>query len=176
MNIAIFASGNGSNAEAILRAQKEGKLSAKIGLVVTNKTDAGVIQKAVAYNTPHIVLNRKIFSNEIEYISSLINTLDEHKIDFIALAGFMELIPSKLVEKFRNRITNIHPALLPSFGGKGYYGQKVHQAVLDAGCRVSGVTVHIVDEEYDRGPIISQVSVPVTDGDNADSSADNPIS
>jgi len=171
VNIAIFASGNGSNAEAILRAQKEGKLSAKIGLVVTNKTDAGVIQKAVAYNTPHIVLNRKIFSNEIEYISSLINTLDEHNIDFIALAGFMELIPSQLVEKFRNRITNIHPALLPSFGGKGYYGQKVHQAVLDAGCRVSGVTVHIVDEEYDRGPIISQVSVPVTDGDNVDSLA-----
>jgi len=127
MNIAIFASGSGSNAEAILKAQKEGKLSATIGLVVTNKADAGVIQRAVAYKTPYSIINKKTLSNEIEYIDSLITTLDEHKIDFIALAGFMELIPSRLVEKFRNRITNIHPALLPSFGGKGYFGRKVHQ-------------------------------------------------
>lgn len=171
MNIAIFASGSGSNAEAIMRAQKEGKLSAKIGLVVTNKTDAGVIQRADAYNTPYIVLNKKDFPNENEHIDLLINTLDEYGIDFIALAGYLQLIPLRLIEKFRNRITNIHPALLPSFGGKGYYGRKVHQVVLDAGCKVSGVTVHIVDEEYDRGPIIAQVSIPVIEGDNAESLA-----
>ena len=171
MNIAIFASGSGSNAEAIMKAQKEGRLSAKIGLVVTNKAKAGVIQRAAAYNAPYVVLNNKDFSNEEEYVDSLIYALDEKNIDFVVLAGYLQLIPARLVEKFRNRITNIHPALLPSFGGKGYYGHKVHEAVLDAGCKVSGVTVHIVDEKYDRGPIISQKSVPVFDDDSAKSLA-----
>ena len=172
MNIAIFASGSGSNAEAIMKAQKEGRLSAKIGLVVTNKAKAGVIQRAAAYNAPYVVLNNKDFSNEEEYVDSLIYALDEKNIDFVVLAGYLQLIPARLVEKFRNRITNIHPALLPSFGGKGYYGHKVHEAVLDAGCKVSGVTVHIVDEKYDRGPIISQKSVPVFDDDSAKSLAE----
>lgn len=172
MNIAIFASGSGSNAEAIMKAQKEGRLSAKIGLVVTNKAKAGVIQRAAAYNAPYVVLNKKDFANEEEYVDSLIYALDEKNIDFVVLAGYLQLIPARLVEKFRNRITNIHPALLPSFGGKGYYGHKVHEAVLDAGCKVSGVTVHIVDEKYDRGPIISQKSVPVFDDDSAKSLAE----
>ncbi|MCH8928215.1 MAG: phosphoribosylglycinamide formyltransferase [Candidatus Marinimicrobia bacterium] len=172
MNIAIFASGSGSNAEAIMKAQKEGRLSAKIGLVVTNKAKAGVIQRAAAYNAPYVVLNNKDFANEEEYVDSLIYALDEKNIDFVVLAGYLQLIPARLVEKFRNRITNIHPALLPSFGGKGYYGHKVHEAVLDAGCKVSGVTVHIVDEKYDRGPIISQKSVPVFDDDSAKSLAE----
>ena len=172
MNIAIFASGSGSNAEAIMKAQKEGRLSAKIGLVVTNKAKAGVIQRAAAYNAPYVALNNKDFSNEEEYVDSLIYALDEKNIDFVVLAGYLQLIPARLVEKFRNRITNIHPALLPSFGGKGYYGHKVHEAVLDAGCKVSGVTVHIVDEKYDRGPIISQKSVPVFDDDSAKSLAE----
>ena len=172
MNIAIFASGSGSNAEAIMKAQKEGRLSAKIGLVVTNKAKAGVMQRAADYNAPYVVLNNKDFANEEEYVDSLIYALDEKNIDFVVLAGYLQLIPARLVEKFRNRITNIHPALLPSFGGKGYYGHKVHEAVLDAGCKVSGVTVHIVDEKYDRGPIISQKSVPVFDDDSAKSLAE----
>jgi len=171
MNIAIFASGSGSNAEAIMRARKEKRLSAEIGLVVTNKANAGVIQRADAHNTPYIVLNKKDFINEDEYIDSLSSILDEHAVDFVALAGYLQMIPARLVSKFRNRITNIHPALLPSFGGKGYYGHRVHQAVLEAGCKVSGVSVHIVDEEYDRGLIIAQKSVPVLEDDDADSLA-----
>lgn len=171
MRIAIFASGSGSNAEAIMRAQKQEKLSAEIGLVITNKAKAGVINKATAYNTPHIVLNKKDFTDEKTYVDTLIDTLDEKNIDFIVLAGYLQLIPARLVEKYKYRITNIHPALLPSFGGKGYYGLKVHEAVLDAGCKVSGVTVHIVDEKYDRGPIISQISVPVLEDDDPSSLA-----
>lgn len=171
MRIAIFASGGGSNAEAIMRAQMEGNLSAEIGLVVTNKAKAGVIKKATAYNIPHTVLNKKDFTNEKEYVDTLIKALDEKNIDFVVLAGYLQLIPARLVEKYNNRITNIHPALLPSFGGKGFYGHKVHEAVMDSGCKVSGVTVHIVDEKYDRGPIISQKSVPVLEDDDPTSLA-----
>ena len=154
-----------------MRAQRQEKLSAEIGLVVTNKAKAGVIKKATAYKTPHIVLNKKDFTDEKKYVDTLIDTLDEKNIDFIVLAGYLQLIPARLVENYKNRITNIHPALLPSFGGKGYYGLKVHEAVLDAGCKVSGVTVHIVDEKYDRGPIISQKSVPVLEDDDPSSLA-----
>jgi folate-dependent phosphoribosylglycinamide formyltransferase PurN len=101
----------------------------------------------------------------------LISVLREHKIDIIALAGYMKKIPRSVVSAFPNRIVNIHPALLPAFGGAGLYGEKVHQAVIDYGAKVSGITIHFVDEEYDHGPIIFQEAVPVLDGDDAHSLA-----
>lgn len=171
MRIAIFASGGGSNAEAIIRAAYEGRLSAEIGMVVSNNADAGVLRRAKALDVNYITIDQRNFEGEESYISSLFSELDENRIDFIALAGYLKLVQPKLINKYKDRITNIHPALLPSFGGKGFYGKKVHEAVLEAGCKVSGVTVHLVSETYDRGPIISQLTVPVLEDDNPESLA-----
>jgi len=171
MRIAIFASGGGSNAEAIIRAAFEGRLSAEVGLVVSNNADAGVLQRAKALEVNYTTIDQRNFDSEESYIIALFNVLDENGIDFIALAGYLKLVQPKLINKYKNKITNIHPALLPSFGGKGFYGKKVHDAVLEAGCKVSGVTVHLVSESYDRGPIISQLTVPVLEDDNPESLA-----
>jgi phosphoribosylglycinamide formyltransferase-1 len=107
------------------------------------------------------------FSDENDYASSLLKTLEDYKVELIVLAGYMKKVPGKILASFADRVVNIHPALLPAFGGKGLYGEKVHQAVLDYGAKVSGVTVHFVDEEYDHGPIIFQDTVKVLDGDTA---------
>ena len=171
MRIAIFASGGGSNAEAIIRAASEGRLSAEVGLVVSNNADAGVLQRAKVLEVNYTTIDQRNFDSKESYISALFNVLDENGIDFIALAGYLKLVQPKLITKYKNKITNIHPALLPSFGGKGFYGKKVHEAVLEAGCKVSGVTVHLVSESYDRGPIISQLTVPVLEDDNPESLA-----
>lgn len=171
MRIAIFASGSGSNAEAIIRASKDGRLSAEIGLVVSNNASAGVLQRAKAFNVNSCVSDQRNFDNEESYNSSLFGILDDNGIDFIALAGYLKLIKPEMIKKYKNKITNIHPALLPSFGGKGFYGKKVHRAVLEAGCKVSGVTIHLVSEAYDRGPIISQLTVPVFEDDSPESLA-----
>lgn len=171
MRIAIFASGSGSNAEAIIRASIDGRLSAEIGLVVSNNASAGVLQRAKAFNVNYGVIDQRNFDSEESYNSSLFDLLDDNSIDFIALAGYLKLIKREMIKRYKNKITNIHPALLPSFGGKGFYGKKVHQAVLKAGCKVSGVTIHLVSEAYDRGPIISQSTVPVLEDDNPESLA-----
>ena len=171
MRIAIFASGSGSNAEAIIRATYEGKLSSEVGLVISNNADAGALQRAKELDVNYSAIDRRNFNSEESYISSLFSLLDENGIDFIALAGYLKLVQPQLIEKYRNKITNIHPALPPSFGGKGFYGIKVHEAVLEAGCKVSGVTIHMVNEAYDRGAIIAQKSVPVLGDDNPDSLA-----
>jgi len=171
MRIAIFASGGGSNAEAIIRAANEGRLSLEVGLVVSNNADAGVLQRAKALEVNYITIDQRNFDSEESYMSSLFSVLDENGIDFIALAGYLKLVQPKLINKYKNKITNIHPALLPSFGGKGFYGKKVHEAVLEAGCKVSGVTIHLVSEAYDRGPIISQLTVPVLEDDSPESLA-----
>ena len=171
MRIAIFASGGGSNAEAIIRAAYEGRLSAEVGLVVSNNADAGVLQRAKVLEVNYTTIDQRNFDSEELYISSLFSVLDENGIDFIALAGYLKLVQPQLINKYKNKITNIHPALLPSFGGKGFYGKKVHEAVLETGCKVSGVTIHLVSEAYDRGPIISQLTVSVLEDDNPESLA-----
>ena len=172
MRIAIFASGSGSNAEAIIRASREGRLSSEVGLVISNNVNAGVLKRAKALEVNNSVIDPRSFESEELYITSLFSTLDEHEIDFIALAGYLKLVQPELIDKYRNKITNIHPALLPSFGGKGFYGMKVHEAVIEAGCKVSGVTIHLVNEKYDRGAIISQRTLPVFDDDSPESLAE----
>ena len=172
MRIAIFASGSGSNAEAIIRASREGRLSSEVGLVISNNVNAGVLKRAKALEVNNSVIDPRSFESEELYITSLFNTLDENEIDFIALAGYLKLVQPELIDKYRNKITNIHPALLPSFGGKGFYGMKVHEAVIEAGCKVSGVTIHLVNEKYDRGAIISQRTLPVFDDDSPESLAE----
>lgn len=172
MRIAIFASGSGSNAEAIIRASREGRLSSEVGLVISNNVNAGVLKRAKALEVNNSVIDPRSFESEELYITSLLSTLDENEIDFIALAGYLKLVQRELIDKYRNKITNIHPALLPSFGGKGFYGMKVHEAVIEAGCKVSGVTIHLVNEKYDRGAIIAQRTLPVLGDDSPESLAE----
>ncbi len=163
MRIAVFASGGGSNFQSIVDATLHGGLDASVVLCVASRPDAGVVERANALDIPVLILNGSVESN----LRLLVDTLAAHQVTLIALAGFMKKIPSELIQRYPNRILNIHPALLPKFGGPGMYGMRVHQAVLEAGEATSGATVHIVDEEYDSGPIVMQSVVPVFPSDTA---------
>jgi len=167
MRLAIFASGGGSNFQAIANACRNGTLHAKIVLCVASRPDAGVIDRARSLDIPVHVLTAG--AEELE--DEMLRVLNEANADFIALAGFMRLIPAGVVRAFRNRILNIHPALLPDFGGKGMYGRRVHEAVIESGAMRSGATVHLVDEEYDTGAIVLQESIEVRPNDTPESLA-----
>ncbi|MEM1271253.1 MAG: phosphoribosylglycinamide formyltransferase [Bacteroidota bacterium] len=166
MRLALFASGGGSNAEAILRAIKSGTLPAEAAVVISNKATAGALKRAERHGVPTVVLDPRCYKGmDGQYASRLAQVLGEHGADFIALAGYLRKIPSSIVEQYRNRIVNVHPSLLPAFGGGGFYGRRVHEAVIEHGVRWTGVTIHIVDEAYDTGPIVLQEPVPVMQGD-----------
>lgn len=171
MNIAVFASGRGSNFQAILKAIDDGALPARVTLLVSNNSNAGALELARSQNIPAIHLSQKQFSSEDAYGEQLLELLKRHDVQLIALAGYMKRIPTKVIEQFRRRILNIHPALLPAFGGAGMYGIHVHEAVLAAGVKITGATVHIVDEEYDKGPIVMQRAVEVLSGDTPETLA-----
>lgn len=164
-NIAIFASGAGSNAKKIIAYFKNSNL-AKITLIVCNNSLAGVIKISEKAKIPVLLIKKDLFNT-----SGYINELKNHKIDFIVLAGFLWKIPSVLINAFPNKIINIHPALLPSFGGKGMYGNAVHEAVLAAGEKQSGITIHYVDEKYDHGKIIFQSECKLDENESAESLA-----
>jgi phosphoribosylglycinamide formyltransferase 1 len=171
MNIAVFASGRGSNFQAILHAIDAGLLPARIVVLISNKSDAGAIEIARAHNISAQHLSQKMFSSEEALADAMLEVLEKEHAEFIALAGYMKKIPAHVIQQYRNRIVNIHPALLPSFGGEGMYGRRVHEAVLASGVKVSGATVHLVDEEYDRGPILLQKTVTIVSDDTPDSLA-----
>lgn len=164
--IAIFASGAGSNAKRIIDHFKNSAL-AEIGLIVCNKKEAGVLQIAEKEKIPFIIIEKEKFFKGNAYLDEL----KEKKIDFIVLAGFLWKIPDILLKAYPKKIINIHPALLPKHGGKGMYGQNVHQAVLSAQEKESGITIHYVDEHYDNGDIILQIKCPVLENDTAESLA-----
>lgn len=165
-NIVIFASGAGTNAENIIRYFSNEK-KAKVTLVLSNKSQAKVLERAATLGVDSIFFDRRQFyeTGEVQLL------LRNRKADLIVLAGFLWLVPQQIIEEYRGRIINIHPALLPLFGGAGMYGERVHRAVLDAGCRESGITIHYVNEEYDSGDIIFQAKCPVLPGDDADALA-----
>lgn len=172
LNIAIFASGKGSNFIAILEAIRTGKIkNARISLVISNNSGAGALQAARSNDIPALHMSRIQFTSDDDYTEGLIKALEDHHINFIALAGYMKMIDPKIIRKYRNRILNIHPALLPKYGGAGMFGIHVHEAVISAHDSVSGATVHIVDEEYDHGPIVLQKMIPVEPDDTAESLA-----
>jgi len=139
--------------------------------VVSNNSRAGILDVARSNSLPALHVSQKQFLTEPEFVDALLAALRSHGVDFIALAGYMKQLPAEVVNAYRNRIVNIHPALLPRFGGKGMYGIHVHEAVIAAGVAESGATVHVVDEEYDRGAIILQKSVPVLSGDTPETLA-----
>jgi len=161
MNIGVFASGRGSNFQAILNAIQKGLLPARVVLVLSNKGDAGALEIARAYSLTAVHFSRKQFPDESSFAEAMLDVLKKHNVQIVALAGYLKKIPLNVVREYRNHILNIHPALLPSFGGAGMYGHYVHEAVLASGAKLSGATVHLVDEEYDRGPIVLQKAVAV---------------
>ena len=172
MNIGFLASHGGSNMQAIIDACKAGRLNAKAAVVISNNSDSRALERAKTEGIPNYYLSGKTHPDPDDLDRAIMDTLILHKVDVVALAGYMKKLGPKTLAHFRGRILNIHPALLPKFGGKGMYGIHVHEAVLAAGEKESGVTVHLVDEEYDRGPILAQVSVPVMPGDTPEALAE----
>jgi len=163
--IAVFASGRGSNLEALLRGQQES--SYQISLVIVSKEKAHALEIARINKIAFLVLDKPRFTDTTE----LLSTLNSYKIDFICLAGFLWKIPSYLIKSFPDRIVNIHPSLLPKFGGKGMYGMKVHEAVIAQKETVSGITIHLVNEEYDKGRVLFQKKIDVLENESAASLA-----
>ncbi|KNA12322.1 hypothetical protein SOVF_126920 [Spinacia oleracea] len=158
--LAVFVSGGGSNFKAIHEATLKGSVLGDVVVLVTNKGDCGGAAYAKEYGIPVVLFPRRKEPQPFSP-SDLVTTLREFKVDFILLAGYLKLIPVELVQHYQKRILNIHPSLLPAFGGKGYYGLKVHKAVISSGARYSGPTIHFVDEEFDTGRILAQRVVPV---------------
>tara|TARA_R110002050_G_scaffold147017_1_gene272634 strand:- start:14979 stop:15545 length:567 start_codon:yes stop_codon:yes gene_type:complete len=167
-NIAIFASGSGTNAQKIME-HFEASTDVHVSLVLVNNAEAGVINRTKNFNVPVRVFNREEFSKS----DVIVTILKENAIDLVVLAGFLWLVPQNMVHAFPNKIINIHPALLPNYGGKGMYGDRVHQAVIAAGDTESGITIHYVNEQYDDGAIIAQYKCAISSTDTADSLASN---
>lgn len=159
--IAIFASGSGSNAQKIMEYFKYSD-SAEVALVLSNNTDAYVLQRADNFEIPTHIFDR----NELYQTNKVVDLLKRLDVDLVVLAGFLWLVPENLLKSFPNKIINIHPALLPKHGGKGMYGDRVHQAVLDAGEEEHGITIHFVNENFDEGEIIYQARFRVESGDS----------
>jgi phosphoribosylglycinamide formyltransferase 1 len=160
-HIAIFASGSGSNAQKIMEYFKKHH-DAEVAIVLTNNPEAYVLQRADNFEIPSHVFDKEEFYKS-DHVVQLLQSL---QIDLIVLAGFLWLIPQNLLKAFPNRIINIHPALLPKFGGKGMYGDRVHQSVLDAGEEESGITIHLVNENFDEGEVIHQSRFRIEQGDD----------
>ncbi|HKK62411.1 MAG TPA: phosphoribosylglycinamide formyltransferase [Bacteroidales bacterium] len=165
-NLAIFASGSGTNAENLIRFFRTSKKN-NITLVLSNKENAGVLKRAENLDIPTVVIDRQEFYDS-DHVLKLLNQYD---INYIVLAGFLWLVPENLVKNYPSAIVNIHPALLPKYGGKGMYGSRVHEAVIANGERESGITIHYVNEKYDEGNIIFQATCPVEKGETPKSLA-----
>jgi phosphoribosylglycinamide formyltransferase-1 len=165
-NIAIFASGSGTNAQRLIEHFSPIN-DTNISVLLTNKKNAGVIERAKKFNVPIRIFDRKEFYSS----ENIAVFLQNEGVEWVILAGFLWLIPSNLLKIFPKRIVNIHPALLPKYGGQGMYGMNVHQAVIDAKEKESGITIHYVNEEYDKGSIIFQATCPVDDADTPESLA-----
>ncbi|MDO4179850.1 MAG: phosphoribosylglycinamide formyltransferase [Bacteroidales bacterium] len=163
--IAILASGEGTNAERIIRYFAERK-TAEVALVITNKMQAGVLKRANRLGIQSVIITAPEFAE-----GEALRVLHRHGIDFVVLAGFLLKVPEDILHDYPHRIVNIHPALLPKFGGKGMYGEHVHWAVINAGEKESGITIHYINEQYDEGSIIFQASCPVLPEDTADTLA-----
>ena len=167
IKIAVFASGSGTNAEKLSKHFIHSNL-ARVVLIISNNKTAGVIERAQGLN-----INCVVFSNEqFKKGNEIIKLLSEKDIDFIVLAGFLLLVPGNIIQTYKNRMVNIHPALLPSFGGKGFYGNNVHEKVIRSCAIMSGITIHKVNEKFDEGEIIFQAGCPVNKNDTPASLAE----
>jgi phosphoribosylglycinamide formyltransferase 1 len=167
--LAVFASGGGSNLQALIDSFAE-NAPVRVVLVVSDRPAAGALERAQTAGIATRVIP-VVDRATADVADDTLRALEEKRVDMVALAGYVRLVPPEVVARYRGRMVNVHPALLPAFGGKGMYGMRVHRAVLDAGCRVTGPTVHLVDEDYDRGRIVAQWPVPILDDDTPESLA-----
>ena len=167
--LCVLASHGGSNLQAMIDACKDGRLNARVCAIISNNSDSMALRRARWEGIPDYHLSGKTHPEAGDLDKAILEVLNNHCVNLVILAGYMKKLGPYVLSRYHGRILNIHPALLPRFGGTGMYGNHVHEAVLEAGESVTGVTIHLVDEVYDHGPIIAQCEVPVLDGDTADS-------
>ncbi len=165
--IAVLASGEGSNFEALVHASRGGVLDAEICGLITNRPKIAALERAVRLGVPAVALSPKSFGQREEWDAAVLKTLQAWRADWVVLAGFLTLIGPQVLAAYPGRVVNIHPALLPDFGGEGMYGRRVHEAVIAARAKRSGITIHLVSAEYDRGRILAQIPVAVEPDDTA---------
>ncbi|MBS6642554.1 MAG: phosphoribosylglycinamide formyltransferase [Clostridiaceae bacterium] len=166
LRVGVMVSGGGTNLQAILDAVDSKKITnAEIQVVISNNKNAFALERARNHGIPAIAISPKDFETREAFNEAFLEKVDEYELDLIVLAGFLVTIPGAMIQKYRNKIINIHPSLIPSFCGVGYYGLKVHEAALKRGVKITGATVHYVDEGVDSGPIILQKAVEVMEGD-----------
>jgi len=163
--LAVFISGTGTNLQALIDAKKKKKLEAEIALVVSSSPSAAGLGKAEKEGIETFVFQEKEFASKEEATNALLSILREKKIEYIALAGYLKIIAAEIISEYENKIINIHPAILPKYGGQGMYGIHVHEAIIAAHDKESGLTIHLVDEKYDHGRILKQIKVPVYEDD-----------
>jgi formyltetrahydrofolate-dependent phosphoribosylglycinamide formyltransferase len=169
LQVAVLGSGRGSNFQAILDAIQRGTVpNVRVRVVISNNSSAGILEIARAHTIPAVHMSQRQFPDESTFVDTLLGTFRQHEVNFIVLAGYMKRLHPRIIAAFRNRIINIHPALLPKYGGEGMYGMHVHEAVVAHKEVVSGATVHIVDEEFDHGAVILQKRVAIDLGDTAE--------
>lgn len=171
LKVGVLASHGGSNLQAIIDAAEARAIPAEVCCIISNNKNAKALERAQKHNIPAHHICRAQFNSDEELDEAIVETFKRHQVELVCLAGYMKLIGPRLLEAYRNRILNIHPALLPKFGGKSMYGIRVHQAVIESGEKVSGPTVHLVDEAYDNGRILAQRKVPVLPDDTPESLA-----
>lgn len=166
LKIAVLVSGGGTNLQAIIDKIAEGVITnTEIAVVISNNKNAYALERAKQAGIEAVCVSPKDYENREQFNQELLKTLDSYQVDLVVLAGFLVVIPPAMIQKYENRIINIHPSLIPSFCGTGYYGLKVHEGALARGVKVTGATVHFVDEGTDTGPIILQKAVEVQNGD-----------
>ncbi|MGN1157082.1 MAG: phosphoribosylglycinamide formyltransferase [Agathobacter sp.] len=166
LKIAVCVSGGGTNLQAIIDGIEKGTITnTEISVVISNNRGAYALERAAKHNIDNLCISPKEYETRAEFNKAFLAKLDSYEVDLVVLAGFLVVIPPEMIAKYRNRIINIHPSLIPSFCGTGYYGLKVHEGALERGVKVTGATVHFVDEGTDTGPIIFQQAVAVENGD-----------
>lgn len=169
LKIAVCVSGGGTNLQAIIDAVESGVITnTEISVVISNNKNAYALERAKNHNIEGICISPKDYETRAEFNKAFLKKLDSYEVDLVVLAGFLVVIPPEMIAKYRNRIINVHPSLIPSFCGTGFYGLKVHEGALERGVKVTGATVHFVDEGTDTGPIILQKAVYIENGDTAE--------
>ena len=170
--LGFLASHNGTNMQSIINACRRGRLAAQPVVVISNNGSSGALERAENEGIPAYHIGSRTFPEPDDLDRAICETLKRHEVDLVILAGYMKRLGPRTLAEFRGRIINIHPSLLPKYGGRGMYGEKIHEAVLAAGDTETGVTVHLVNEDYDAGPVLAQVKIAVREGDTARSLAD----
>ncbi|MBP3677984.1 MAG: phosphoribosylglycinamide formyltransferase [Agathobacter sp.] len=169
LKVAVCVSGGGTNLQAIIDAVESGVITnTEISVVISNNKKAYALERAKNHNIEGVCISPKDYESRAEFNKAFLEKLDSYEVDLVVLAGFLVVIPPEMIAKYRNRIINVHPSLIPSFCGTGFYGLKVHEGALERGVKVTGATVHFVDEGTDTGPIILQKAVYIENGDTAE--------